>query len=246
MLNSGRLESMSATASPWPTPRPARPPAIASTRPSSSLQVSDTASSGVRTDTTSGWRAAVARTAWANVTTSVPDDAAARLVVLLSMVSSWLLVTLVSRQGCLDCHRACLMGHYCAVKQCGAQRGTWKPGPVSVEMSLLRPMTNSRMIRAKPITPARSMTLNGMRLPRTFSASAQNTCPPSRGRNGNRLMTPRESEISPSTSRARLGPTENDCSVTVYPPTTPDSCLRSLGWKMWMIVETVVWVTYHM
>ena len=58
-------------------------------------------------------------------------------------------------------------------------------------MSLLRPITNSISTSAKPTNPARSMTANGIALPRTFSASAQKMCPPSSGRNGNRLMTPR-------------------------------------------------------
>ena len=39
------------------------------------------------------------------------------------------------------------------------------------------------------------MTLNGIALPRTFSASAQKMWPPSSGRNGNRLMMPSESEM---------------------------------------------------
>ena len=37
---------------------------------------------------------------------------------------------------------------------------------------------------------------NGIGRPRTFSASAQKMWPPSSGRNGNRLMTPSESEMS--------------------------------------------------
>ena len=51
--------------------------------------------------------------------------------------------------------------------------------------------------------PARSMTLNGIARPRTFSASAQKMWPPSSGRNGNRLMTPSESEITASRKTAR-------------------------------------------
>ena len=40
------------------------------------------------------------------------------------------------------------------------------------------------------------MTLNGIGLPRIFSASAQKMCPPSSGRNGNRLTIASDSEIS--------------------------------------------------
>ena len=59
----------------------------------------------------------------------------------------------------------------------------------------VRPTRNSMITSAKPTNPARSMTLNGIALPRTFSASAQKMCPPSSGRNGNRLMTPSDSEM---------------------------------------------------
>ena len=40
------------------------------------------------------------------------------------------------------------------------------------------------------------MTRNGIGRPRTFSASAQKMCPPSSGRNGNRLTIASESEMS--------------------------------------------------
>ena len=63
----------------------------------------------------------------------------------------------------------------------------------------MRPITKISRIRTKPTTPARSMTSNGIRLPLTFSATAQNTWPPSSGRNGNRLMIASDSEIRPST-----------------------------------------------
>ena len=47
----------------------------------------------------------------------------------------------------------------------------------------------------KPTTPARSMTLNGTGLPRTFSTIAQKMWPPSSGRNGNRFTIASESEM---------------------------------------------------
>ncbi len=40
-------------------------------------------------------------------------------------------------------------------------------------MSFVKPMKNSPITSAKPMNPARSMTLNGIARPRTFSASAQ-------------------------------------------------------------------------
>ena len=67
MWNSGRLPSMIATVSPRETPSLASPPASASTRSSSSDQVSETLSSGVRTATMSGWLAAVRRSASVSV-----------------------------------------------------------------------------------------------------------------------------------------------------------------------------------
>ena len=54
---------------------------------------------------------------------------------------------------------------------------------------------NSAITSTKPTNPARSITLKGIARPRTFSASAQKMCPPSSGRNGNRLMTPSDSEM---------------------------------------------------
>ena len=56
------------------------------------------------------------------------------------------------------------------------------------------------------MNPARSMTLNAIGRPRTFSASAQKMWPPSSGRNGNRLMTPSESEITASRKKPRSQP----------------------------------------
>ena len=62
---------------------------------------------------------------------------------------------------------------------------------------------NSAITSTKPTKPARSMTLNGIARPRTFSATAQKMCPPSSGRNGNRLMTPSDSEMIASRKTAR-------------------------------------------
>ena len=61
MWNSGRLESISATLSPRCTPRPARPPASASTRSRSSAHVIVMSSPLVRIATLSGREAAVMR-----------------------------------------------------------------------------------------------------------------------------------------------------------------------------------------
>ncbi len=49
----------------------------------------------------------------------------------------------------------------------------------------------------KPTTDARSMVRKEIAFPRSFSATAQKMWPPSRGRNGNRLMIASESEIRP-------------------------------------------------
>ena len=81
-------------------------------------------------------------------------------------------------------------------------------------MSFVKPMKNSPITSAKPTNPARSMTLNGIARPRTFSASAQKMCPPSSGRNGNRLMTPSDSEITASRYNASVGPTSMVWRVT--------------------------------
>ena len=70
-------------------------------------------------------------------------------------------------------------------------------------MSFVRPTTKSPITSAKPMNPARSITLNGIARPRTFSASAQKMWPPSSGRNGNRLMIPSDSEITASRNTAR-------------------------------------------
>ena len=80
--NSGRLDSMIAIVSPRFSPSFASPPATASTRSSSSAQVSDTLSSGTRTATTPGLLAAVRRSASVSVGASVAGPAAAVIVVL--------------------------------------------------------------------------------------------------------------------------------------------------------------------
>ena len=113
-------------------------------------------------------------------------------------------------------------------------------------MSLLSPMKKSMSTRAKPMTPARSITSNGTGRPRTFSASAQKMCPPSSGRNGNRLMIASESEMSASRLSAELMSWLNACSVTLLAPTTLESCLRCSGWKIRAMAETVRLVTRHM
>ena len=87
MWNSGRLPSMIATVSPRLTPNPASPTASASTRPSSSDQLSETLSSAVRTAMISGLFAAVRRSASVTVGAST-DRPAACEIVLLSILSS--------------------------------------------------------------------------------------------------------------------------------------------------------------
>ena len=79
---------------------------------------------------------------------------------------------------------------------------TWKPSPVRRPMSLLSPTMNSAITSAKPMKPARSMTLKGIARPRTFSATAQKMWPPSSGRKGKRLITPSDSEITASRKSA--------------------------------------------
>ena len=73
---------------------------------------------------------------------------------------------------------------------------------------------NSAITSTKPTNPARSITLNGIARPRTFSASAQKMCPPSSGRNGNRLMTPSDSEMIASRKIARSVSSSIVCRVT--------------------------------
>ena len=73
---------------------------------------------------------------------------------------------------------------------------TLKPSPARRPMSFVSPITNRTATSMKPTTLARSMTENGIGRPRIFSASAQKMCPPSSGRNGNRLTTASDSEIS--------------------------------------------------
>src|SRR5579862_7523280 len=106
-----------------------------------------------------------------------------------------------------------------------------KPEPDRVEMSLLRPITNTTMMSTKPTTPARSMTSKGIRRRRIFSARAQNTWPPSRGRNGNRLMTASDSEMMASVHSAWAVLKANCCWVTLKAPTTLFSWWRTLGSK---------------
>jgi len=48
-----------------------------------------------------------------------------------------------------------------------------------------------------PTTLARSITLNGIARPRSFSATAQKMWPPSSGRNGKRLTMASDNEIAP-------------------------------------------------
>ena len=69
-------------------------------------------------------------------------------------------------------------------------------------MSLVKPMTNMNSTSTIPIALARSMTENGIGRPRSHSTSAKKMCPPSSGRNGNRLMTPSDSEITASRNSA--------------------------------------------
>jgi NTE family protein len=73
---------------------------------------------------------------------------------------------------------------------------TLNPSPASRPMSFVSPITKRIATSMKPTTLARSITANGIGRPRTFSASAQKMCPPSSGRNGNRLITASDSEIS--------------------------------------------------
>ena len=104
-----------------------------------------------------------------------------------------------------DCTAA---SSHAALTPRGAQR-TLKPLPVNRPMSFVRPTTNRIATSRKPTTLARSMTANGIGRPRTFSASAQKMWPPSSGRNGNRLTTASESEISARMKSAR-GRVEGD------------------------------------
>ena len=69
-------------------------------------------------------------------------------------------------------------------------------------MSLVKPTTKMNSTSAMPTALARSITLKGIARPRTFSASAQKMWPPSRGRNGKRLMMPSDSEMTPRTKSA--------------------------------------------
>src|SRR6476646_4120146 len=66
--------------------------------------------------------------------------------------------------------------------------------PVRRLMSLLTPLITRNRSSTIPTELKRYIASSEMRLPRTFSASAQSTWPPSSGRNGNRLMTARMSD----------------------------------------------------
>src|SRR5215213_3931225 len=84
--------------SPRAAPRPARPRASASTRSRRSAQVSDTASSSVRTATMLGWAAAVRRSASPSVAASTAAGVMSRATVLPSIcVSSASSVRLASQ-----------------------------------------------------------------------------------------------------------------------------------------------------
>ncbi len=87
MWNSGRLESSRATVSPRLTPRPARPPASASTRSRSCDHVSEISSSFVRTAGLSPWRSTVIRNASAMVLASVVSFSGACAVVVVLAIS---------------------------------------------------------------------------------------------------------------------------------------------------------------
>src|SRR4051812_16791146 len=84
MWNSGRLASIRATRSPRRTPSAARPPASASTRSRSSLQVCETSSSLVCTATRSGWSSTVIRKASAMVAAPTAREDAAAVGVLMA------------------------------------------------------------------------------------------------------------------------------------------------------------------
>ena len=55
-------------------------------------------------------------------------------------------------------------------------------------MSLLTPLITRNSSSTIPTELKRYIASSEMRLPRTFSASDHSTCPPSSGRNGNRLI----------------------------------------------------------
>ena len=71
-------------------------------------------------------------------------------------------------------------------------------------MSLVRPMKNSIITSAKPITVARSMTRSGTGLPAQFLDQAQKMWPPSSGRIGSRLIRPSERLTRASSSSAAV------------------------------------------
>ena len=81
-------------------------------------------------------------------------------------------------------------------------------------MSLVSPMAKSISTSAKPTIPARSIVRKETGLPLTFSTSAQKMWPPSSGRNGKRLITARESEITARIPSAWRVSNSIDCRVT--------------------------------
>ena len=167
-MNSGRLETISATVSPRRTPSAARPPAKASTFAASSVHVQAISSSFVRT---------------AIAVRVVLDGEPKRLG---------------DRRGA---YRASLPH--------GGTLPQTEPAVLDSLDVVLRPITNSIEHEREAHEPGPLHDVNGIALPRTFSASAQKMCPPSSGRNGNRLMTPRRREINASTITAR-SPVDRD------------------------------------
>ena len=112
-------------------------------------------------------------------------------------------------------------------------------------MSFDKPTANRSITSRNPIAPARSMTLNGTGRPRTFSTRLQKMWPPSRGRNGNRLMTASERLITAiSVSASRSEPDRLPRHLVA--PHHPGELLALLGSKMRAITPTVWLVTSHM
>ena len=89
------------------------------------------------------------------------------------------------------------------------------------------------------------MTLNGTGRPRIFSTRLQKMCPPSSGRNGNRLMIASERLIRAIKVSASRAPNSNAWWVTSEIPTIPWIFLRSWAWKIRLNTPTVPVVTRH-
>jgi hypothetical protein len=70
-------------------------------------------------------------------------------------------------------------------------------------------------------------------------------CPPSSGRNGKRLMTPRDRLIRARTKNASWVPNPIASFSAREPPTGPESCSRCSGRKIRPIAETVFDVISH-